>query len=790
MTLSKKQRSEIFLLKSKRIHGNKFDYSLVDYIDSSTKVIIICPTHGKFLKQPSKHTGKSAEGCQKCGFERIRTSKANSTNSFIIKAKSVHGDKNNYSKVKYVNSSTAVIIICRQHGEYMQNPSSHIAGNLGCVQCSSLKKSEHHTQSSDWFIPAANKVHNSKFDYSKFIYINKKTKSTVICHEHGEFNIDPYHHVIRKQGCRECSLITIGRAKADNKESFVLKALKIHGGKYNYENTLYSGTLKTVIISCSKHGDFPITPSSHLQGGGCKKCANEKRSISQSKGLDEFIKDAHKKHGNKFDYSKFKYINSHTRGIIICRKHNSSFKQSPGNHLKGQSSCNSCLNGTLEEFIETANSTHNNTYDYSKFEFINHSTKGIIICPKHGEFEQKPYLHTKGVRGCKACSTDKQRKSLSTFVKQAKVVHNSFYSYENSVYIRAKTPLLITCSKHGQFSSSPDNHLKGKGCRKCAFENATKSTNQFIQDSKTIHGNKYDYSKVKYKHSLTEVTIICPIHGEFNKKPSAHIQGVGCNRCSKSHQYTTEEWIVAAMERHKNKYDYSKAIFTGSSKPITIICSVHGEFNPHAASHLSAGSGCPKCASMTFGKVQGEARFKSTGQFKVESILLHGKAMYNYSKSIYTGADKKLIITCPIHGDFYKTPTKHIHGLQGCQTCSYLRGYNKNSAGCLYILESNCGSLLKIGISNNLLQRAKDLRRNDKFNDFKIIQSYWHDDGVVALKLEGEAHKFGDSLNLRGFKQSELAHLFTDSFDGYTEWFKKDKRMIQFIETEFKKVES
>ncbi|SFD05638.1 GIY-YIG nuclease family protein [Pseudoalteromonas denitrificans] len=496
-----------------------------------------------------------------------------------------------------------------------------------------------------------------------------------------------------------------------------------------------------------------------------------------------FILKAKEKHGGFFDFSKFQYFNANIKSTVICIKHSHQFEQSPASILRGSNGCKLCRSGTLEEFIDAANSIHNYSYDYSLFKFKNQTTKGTIICSKHGAFQQEPIKHIKEKRGCKGCSADNQRKDLPTFIKQAQKIHKEFYSYEKAIYIGARKKLIITCPNHGVFSCSPDNHLRGKGCPKCT----TKTKSKFIEDARAIHGDKYDYSNVKYEGTLIKVTVKCPIHGNFRVIPSSHINAdVGCTLCSKRYQYSTNEWVAAAIKRHGNKYDYSEAIYTGAKNKITIICPEHGKFSSVATSHLTKGSGCKKCGDISSGKASGEARRKSTKKFIEESKKLHNESNYDYSKTVYARANEKLTITCRIHGDFYKSPTKHIHGLQGCPVCSNLRGYNKNEEGCLYILESSCGLLVKIGISNNLVQRTNDLRTNQKLSDFNIIKSYWHDDGAVALELERKAHNLGDKLNLRGIKQSELFNIFKDKFDGYTEWFKKDKRLLYFIEKEFK----
>lgn len=126
-TNSKKSTTETFIKKAKDIHGNTYDYSLVEYIDSATKVSIQCIKHGTFLQSPRDHL--SGKGCIKCGGRCTDT-----TESFIKKAKNIHGNAYDYSLVEYVNNNTKVKIICPIHGEFEQSPKTHKKGS-GCIKC-------------------------------------------------------------------------------------------------------------------------------------------------------------------------------------------------------------------------------------------------------------------------------------------------------------------------------------------------------------------------------------------------------------------------------------------------------------------------------------------------------------------------------------------------------------------------------------------------------------------------------------------------------------------------------
>ena len=127
--MPKKKSREEFIKEANNLHNNKYDYSNVDYTNSKTKVCIICPVHGKFFMTPSDHL--RSHGCPSCAGLKKYT-----TDEFVNKAKKIHNNRYDYSKVKYVNNHTKICIICPEHGEYYQTPHDHLRGH-GCPYCKS-----------------------------------------------------------------------------------------------------------------------------------------------------------------------------------------------------------------------------------------------------------------------------------------------------------------------------------------------------------------------------------------------------------------------------------------------------------------------------------------------------------------------------------------------------------------------------------------------------------------------------------------------------------------------------
>ena len=128
----------------------------------------------------------------------------------------------------------------------------------------------------------------------------------------------------------------------------------------------------------------------------------------------------------------------------------------------------------------------------------------------------------------------------------------------------------------------------------------TLTNEQFIERARKIHGDRYDYSKVDYKHHEIKIEIICHIHGSFFQTPHQHMKGSNCKKCSviegaKFTKTKIEDFINRANKVCNNKYDYSKSIYVNSKTKLIVICLIHGEFQCNPKHHLNGKSGCPNC---------------------------------------------------------------------------------------------------------------------------------------------------------------------------------------------------
>lgn len=136
-----------------------------------------------------------------------------------------------------------------------------------------------------------------------------------------------------------------------------------------------------------------------------------------------------------------------------------------------------------------------------------------------------------------------KRLTKNEFINKAKkILGEEHYEFFKTTYVNIKTKTIITCKVHGDFLATPFNVLyKGCGCPLCSGMNIslkkTLTTEEFIKKAKTIHGDKYNYSRVNYVNSRTKIKIICPVHGVFEQTPNNHLRGCGCPLCNHTNNF-------------------------------------------------------------------------------------------------------------------------------------------------------------------------------------------------------------------------------------------------------------
>lgn len=336
------------------------------------------------------------------------------------------------------------------------------------------------------------------------------------------------------------------------------------------------------------------------------------------------------------------------------------------------------------DFVSKAKIIHGDLYSYEKSKYVKSNQKLIVICNKHGDFYVRPSDHLCKKSGCPQCATEKKIKrnqnnqwTTEKFIFEAKKIHGDLYLYDKCEYFGSQKKICLICRIHGDFLTIPQNHIHLKnGCPICAKTNLGKSrcntTEDFIVKAKMVHGDFYDYSKVKYLTSKDKITIICPKHGEFEQLPFNHLN-FRCAKCNVDEQrknlsLTTIQFVENAIRVHGGKYDYSKVNYISSSKHVEIICSVHGAFWQKPHHHINSACLCPLCAAND----AANSRRLTTDEFIKKSKAKHGEK-YDYSKAVYKNSKDKVIVVCKKHGDFLVTPSHHMH-TSGCPKCAESRG--------------------------------------------------------------------------------------------------------------------
>ena len=359
------------------------------------------------------------------------------TLEFIEKAIKKHGYKYDYSKVEYTGSHNKVCIICSEHGEFYQSATNHLSG-YGCKKCAyQYSHGKYRLTTFETFLSQAKEIHGDKYDYSKVEWKNTSNKITIICLTHGEFLQIPQNHIRLKCGCRKCGrLIAKSKITKYNTEYFKKHAIKKHGDKYDYSNTECFNATDKVEINCPIHGKFKQDANQHLMGHGCPDCNFDKMAKDRAMGKELFIHKSKELLGDKFNYSKVKYINGQTHVILICPE-NHEFEVTPNNHLSKKSGCPTCNESKLEQELASILDEQNIVYERQKrFKWLGMQSLDFYLpdyniaieCQGIQHFESKEWFDRKRKFTDRVKDdTKKLKKCLSNNIEMIYVVDNEKY---------------------------------------------------------------------------------------------------------------------------------------------------------------------------------------------------------------------------------------------------------------------------------------------------------------------------------------------------------------------------
>jgi len=367
------------------------------------------------------------------------------------------------------------------------------------------------------FTQLAERKFGGKFKYDLTDYSRLKSKIKIFCNErdhfgnpHGWFTTSGAVHLRGDGGCKSCQYQK-GYLLRDIND-FKFFARRIHGFKYDYSKFKFlGGKVKgTIICNQTNHGEFECHPNNHLsRKSGCPVCSKETRGQKVSLGrrggeplIIKFLREAPKKHNNKFDYSHLsKDLDLRDRDLVK------------------------------------------------------------IKCPVHGFITVQVAVHLNG-HDCIQCAQKEigiqKRKNQEVFISECKKKWGHDEEYYSLVNYTGKENLIkLKCSKHGVFETRAGSHLmRGYGCKKCSG-NEKKTIQTIISLSRKKHRNIYDYSllKTELKNCKEKIPIKCQLHGVFKQSAVGHyLLGYGCPECGKLKSGLDNLKVFCESEEKANRY--------------------------------------------------------------------------------------------------------------------------------------------------------------------------------------------------------------------------------------------
>jgi hypothetical protein len=430
-----------------------------------------------------------------------------------------------------------------------------------------------------------------------------------------------------------------------NRHEFLEKARQIHGFKYIYPTLLPKFVSNDKIDILYKDVLYTQTVSKHLMG----RCPEKN---TPKKTNEEFISEARKIWDDKYDYSLVEYIGALKKVKIIYD--GIIYEQIAISHLSGQAVE---FQMNQESFIKKAKDKWGSKYNYSLVNYTNCYEKVKIILNSTGDvFEQSPFNHL-----LYSPENKSEKKNTNKFIDESNKIHNNKYDYSKVVYTKSSEKVTIICPEHGDFQQVANSHILGMGCKKCGDKYKDREytkkycTKEFIESATNRWGKKYDYSLVEYVNGRTKIKVI--YDGIiYEQMPEIHLK-------HPPEGFLNQEiFITRSKKKWGDKYDYSLVEFKSTKHKVKIIFDgkIYEQY-PH--NHFIYAP---------------ELRNKLTlEEFITTSKEVHGNK-YSYNKSIYTNSTTKLIITCPLHGDFLQSPLIHLNG-SGCKKCKESLGERKIS---------------------------------------------------------------------------------------------------------------
>lgn len=258
---------------------------------------------------------------------------------------------------------------------------------------------------------------------------------------------------------------------------------------------------------------------------------------------------------------------------------------------------------TTEQAINDFTSVHGDRYDYSKYQYLGSKSKGTVICKKHGEFTISYHHHFHRRQNCQLCSKNAKQTTKSTIIAIMKI-HGMKYGYDKVRYTRAKDKIKIFCkSCESYFMITPDSLKQGKGCITCGnkrgvLKNRTKYS-EFVKKATIKHNGLYLYTDNGYKNLKSIIKILCKEHGYFYQQAGLHISGNGCKLCAhRRHVLKIDLLNEIVLSKFNGDISIIDTDYKNGDSDILANCAHHGEFKTKPNYLKICKFACPICASM------------------------------------------------------------------------------------------------------------------------------------------------------------------------------------------------
>lgn len=339
-----------------------------------------------------------------------------------------------------------------------------------------------------------------------------------------------------------------------------------------------------------------------------------------------------------------------------------------------------------------------------------------------------------------------KKKTTAEFIATARSVHGDRYDYSKVAYVNSQVRVTIVCPDHGAFEQVPSYHTDSGAGCPACSGNKRVTTADFVAESKKVHGDRYDYSLVAVTTNTTPVQIVCPDHGVFLQAPKQHRKGQGCPACGGTQKLDQETMLKRFAEVHGTRYDYSKAVYSSAREEVTIICPDHGEFLQIAALHWD-GRNCPKC-------VKRVAADKYRKPLAAQHAALTAiRPDFTYDLSAYTNNKDLISVTCDRGHTFeqqYNGARRH-----GCPSCA-----GRNSTGERELREFIQGLGIEPVKTRKIAPpKEVDLWCPEQKVGFEFNGLYWHSDAIPGGPTR---HKDkSDAVRANG---GSLVHIWSDDW--------------------------